>query len=261
MTSRRDVIKNLVKSAALAGSGGLLWGSLAEKSVASPLTLRPPGALQEEDFVNACIKCGKCVEDCPYDTLELATAEEISAIGTPYFKPREIPCYMCPDIPCTKACPSGALDLKKLTKEKEASINESKMGLAVIHEESCIAHWGIQCDACYRACPQMDEAITLEFSKNKVTGKHANMIPKVHDDACTGCGLCEHVCVTEKAAIRVLPIDVATGKVGDHYIKSWEDEDESRIDKDKKQGKSMDEDVESALDYLNSDDDLLLDDE
>lgn len=261
MTSRREVLKNLARSAAFAGTGGLIWGSMAEKSVASPLTIRPPGALNEPDFLKACIKCGKCVEDCPYDTLELATLDSQAAIGTPYFKAREIPCYMCPDIPCAVACPTGALDLEALKTNAELDINKSKMGLAVIHQESCIAHWGIQCDACYRACPLMDEAITLEFSKNKVTGKHANMIPIVHDDVCTGCGLCEHVCVTEKAAIKVLPIDVATGKVGDHYIKSWDKEDEKRMNKDREQGKSMDEDVESALDYLNSGDDLLIEDD
>ena len=47
------------------------------------------------------------------------------------------------------------------------------MGIAVVDNQSCIAFWGIQCDACYRACPLMDEAITLEYGRNERTGKHA----------------------------------------------------------------------------------------
>ena len=34
--------------------------------------IRPPGALNEKDFLGACIRCGSCVRDCPFDTLDLA---------------------------------------------------------------------------------------------------------------------------------------------------------------------------------------------
>ena len=34
---------------------------------------------------------------------------------------------------------------------------------------------------------------------------------------------------TEKAAIFVLPINVAKGKVGGHYIKGWDKNDEERL--------------------------------
>lgn len=254
MTSRRDVLRNLFKTAAVAGSGGLMWGALAEETIDSQYALRPPGA-KEKDFIKTCIKCGLCAEACPYDTLKLATTGQNIAIGTPFFEPRETPCYMCTNYPCTKACPSDALDLKLLIKNNEKpDINNAKMGLAVIHKESCIAFWGIQCDACFRACPLMNEAITLEYEKNKQTKKHANLKPVVNSEVCTGCGICEHACIVEKAAIAVLPIDKATGKVGVHYIRNWNKEDENKIKEIDKGGDEKD--INSALDYLNDDDEL-----
>ncbi len=257
MTSRRETLKKIFKGAAVASSGGLVWGSAVAESKPNGTTLRPPGAIKKESFLKACIKCGKCVEACPYDTLKLATPSDKKGIGTPYFEPRNVPCYMCTNYPCTEACPSGALHLKELVKENDnPDINNARMGLAIIHRESCIAFWGIQCDACYRACPLLDEAIVLEYEKNIQTGKHANLKPVVKSDVCTGCGVCEHACVAEKAAIKILPRDIAMGKVGDHYIKSWDQEDEKRINPSGSKGHNDDKDIESALEYLN-DNDLL----
>jgi len=99
----------------------------------------------------------------------------------------------------------------------------------------------------------MGKAITLEFEKNTQTQKHANLKPIINSDVCTGCGVCEHVCVVEKAAVKVLPRDLVTGEVGDHYLKSWDEADEQRLQKqDRKPGEKNDE--KSTLDYLNSDD-------
>lgn len=258
MTSRREILRKLIKGAAVAGSGGLLWGVAATGAKPDRAVLRPPGALPSKDFLRACIHCGQCVEACPYDTLKLATPGEKSGIGTPWFEPRNTPCYMCTDYPCTEACPSGALDLRQIAAgDSPPDINRARMGLAVIHKESCIAYWGVQCDACYRACPLMESAITLEAEKNVHTGKHANLKPLIHSDYCTGCGLCEHVCVTEKAAVRVLPRDLVVGAVGSHYIKSWDRLDEERLKDTGGEVSHDEEDIESALDYLNNDEDLL----
>lgn len=259
MTSRRRVLKNLFQGAAVAGSGGLLWGAVAATEARAVLALRPPGALPTPQFEKACIRCGQCVEACPYDTLHLAQFADDKLAGTPYFEPRHTPCYLCTDYPCTKACPSSALDVKNLQKPTEApNIRQARMGLAVIHTESCIAYWGIRCDACYRACPLLDEAIVLVYDKSEVTGKHANFKPVVNGEYCTGCGLCEKVCVVEKAAIKVLPIDVATGRVSHHYIKSWQSEDEQHINELQDLPDEDQKDINSALDYLNTDDDELL---
>jgi len=229
-SDRRKFILTMARGVGLSAMGALVWSAYVGEVKAAPLILRPPGALSEDDFLKTCIKCGLCVEACPYDTLTLSKPGDNNPIGTPFYTPRDIPCYMCDDIPCVPVCPSGALDMPSLLNEKkELDINKSQMGLAVVHKESCIAFWGLQCDACYRACPLLDEAITLEYMKNERTGKHAFLLPIVHSDVCTGCGLCEQACVTEKPAIFVLPREHSTGKAGSHYVKGWDKKDQKRV--------------------------------
>ena len=166
------------------------------------------------------MRCGLCVRDCPYDTLRLAKLGEAVATGTPYFVAREVPCEMCPDIPCVAACPTGALD-PGLTE-----IEAAAMGTAVlVGHETCLNYLGLRCDVCYRVCPLIDEAITLERLHNPRTGKHALFIPTVNSEACTGCGKCEKACVLEEAAIKVLPLRLARGALGGHYRLGWEEKD------------------------------------
>lgn len=198
---------------------GLGLGLYAKQTQALPATaIRPPGALAENDFLGACIRCGLCVRDCPYDTLRLAKPETPVATGTPYFIARDIPCEMCDDIPCVKACPTGALN-PKLT-----DIHEARMGLAVLSDqETCLNFLGLRCDVCYRVCPVIDQAITLESLHNPRSDRHALLLPTVHSDHCTGCGKCEAACVLPEAAIKVMPVKLAKGALPDHYRKGWEE--------------------------------------
>ncbi|WP_204524266.1 ferredoxin-type protein NapG [Corticimicrobacter populi] len=218
--SRRRFIKN---AAGAAGAGCLLSlgvGLYSTQSRALPATaLRPPGALPEEDFLSACVRCGLCVRACPFDTLVLAELGDHVATGTPYFIARDIPCEMCPDIPCVEACPTGALD-RGLT-----DIDQSEMGLAVlIDQENCLNYLGLRCDVCYRVCPLIDKAITLETIHNPRSDRHAMLLPTVHSDACTGCGKCEKACVLPgEAAIKVLPTRLAQGSRAEHYRRGWEE--------------------------------------
>ncbi|MFK5882108.1 MAG: ferredoxin-type protein NapG [Sulfurospirillum sp.] len=246
--SRRGFL-GTTRNIGLAILGGLTWSAYVDEAKANKLLLRPPGALKEDDFLKTCIKCGLCVDACRnrngniiFDkngkrvgakdpTLRLAAPGDNKPLGTPFFIAREDPCFMCDDIPCVPACPSGALDILSLTnkKTKKLDINMARMGLAVVHKESCIAYWGLQCDACYRACPLMGKALTIDMQMNKRTGKHAFLLPVVHSDICTGCGLCEKACVVEKAAIFVLPRELAMGEVGTHYVKGWDRKDQQRV--------------------------------
>lgn len=257
---RRKFLIRGLQGLGVAIMGGLIWSAHVDEAISAPLVLRPPAAKDEHDFLKTCIKCGLCVEACPFDTLKLASPGENAPLGTPYFKPREIPCYMCEDVPCVPPCPTGALDITSITKDGSSSpedmdINRSQMGLAVVDKKSCIAYWGIQCDACYRACPLLDEAIKLEYQRNNRTGKHSYLLPIVDSDICTGCGLCERACVTEKAAIYILPREIAMGRVGSNYIIGWEEEDENRLE-----GVSTDVETETELskqdtmNYLNTED-------
>ncbi len=218
--ARRQFLFDSARMACGVGMLGLGLGLYAKQSKALPaLALRPPGALPEDDFLGACIRCGLCVRDCPYDTLSLAKPETPVATGTPYFTARKIPCEMCEDIPCIKACPTGALD-HQLT-----DINKAKMGVAVlIDHETCLNFLGLRCDVCYRVCPVIDKAITLDIQSNQRTGRHAMFLPTVHSEHCTGCGKCEQSCVLQEAAIRVLPPALAKGELGSHYRLGWEEQ-------------------------------------
>ncbi|VAY86238.1 Ferredoxin-type protein NapG (periplasmic nitrate reductase) [hydrothermal vent metagenome] len=256
ISGRREFILGTTRTTGLLVLSGLIWSAYVDEITANKLILRPPAALKEEDFLSTCIKCGMCVEACPFNTLVLAKPGSNKPLGTPYFEPRQIPCYMCPDIPCVPVCPTGALDATSVSTNKKLDINKSKMGVAIVDDKNCIAFWGIQCDACYRACPLMDEAIYLKYEKNERTGKHAFLKPIVNSDICTGCGLCEHACVTKEAAIIVLPRKVALGEVGNHYIKGWDKKDEIRIKKSKNQTTKTKISEKSALDSLNETKDL-----
>jgi ferredoxin-type protein NapG len=215
--ARRQFVLDSARMACGVGMLGLGLSFYTKQARAlPPQAIRPPGAGLEADFLGACIRCGMCVRDCPYDILELARPESPVATGTPYFTARSGPCEMCEDIPCVKACPTGALD-HGLT-----DINKSKMGLAVLaDQETCLNFLGLRCDVCYRVCPLIDKAITLELRPNTRTGRHAMFIPTVHSDHCTGCGKCEKSCVTEQASIRILPAKLVKGALGDHYRIGW----------------------------------------
>ena len=221
--SRRKFLLDSARAAGAATLVALGVGLYSRQSVSLPASaIRPPGALDESDFLGACIRCGLCVRDCPFDTLKLATFGDNVTTGTPYFTARDIPCEMCDDIPCVKACPTGALD------HSLENIDDSRMGLAVlIDEENCLNFQGLRCDVCYRICPVIDKAITLEMEHNVRSGKHALFIPTVHSEFCTGCGKCERACVLEDTAIRVMPYELAKGELGHHYRWGWKEKNKA----------------------------------
>lgn len=161
--------------------------------------IRPPGALEEAEFLATCLKCGQCRQNCPYDAIKMGGAGLGAAIGTPYLTVRDVPCYLCPDLPCITACPSGALD------PKVTDIRQANMGIAVITDrEDCFALKGNRCEVCYRSCPLMGKAISIVYRKDAKAAM-AVFEPVVHKDACVGCGKCEHACILETPAIKVFP--------------------------------------------------------
>ncbi len=218
-SSRREFLADTARAVGGIGVCALVLGLIGRQAASRPATtLRPPGALAEADFLAACSRCGLCVRDCPFDTLRLADLGEGPAQGTPFFIAREIPCEMCDDIPCVVACPTGALD-HGLT-----DIDDAKMGVAVlVSTETCLNFLGLRCDVCYRVCPLIDEAISLVQQHNARTDRHSIFVPTVHSDRCTGCGKCEKACVLEEAAIKVLPAELALGRLGGHYRLGWEE--------------------------------------
>lgn len=205
--SRRDMLAGAAKVAGVGCLAAVALSKYVDTARARDAkALRPPGARPEDEFLAACVRCGLCVRACPYDTLRLATLGDDAPLGTPYFVARETPCYMCVDVPCAKACPTGALD------RDIASIREADMGVAVlVDHENCLNYRGLHCSICHRVCPIQNEAITLE--EQVIRGRKMK-IPVVHSDKCTGCGTCEKQCVLKEAAIRVLPRNLGLGAPG-----------------------------------------------
>ena len=155
---------------------------------------------------------------------------------------------MCEDVPCITACPTGAL-------APETKVEDARMGTAVLmDQENCLAYQGLRCEACYGACPLINRAITLEHRPNERTGRHAYFLPIVHAEACTGCGKCEHACVLEESAIRVLPGDLARGKLGKNYQFGWEEE--SPITRDFSPGEAKEPRPENLQSIVEELDDL-----
>ena len=115
----------------IAAAAGIVGGRYLK---AEKLRLRPPGAVEEDEFLALCIKCGQCLQVCPYDSILLEDIEGGAGVGTAYIEPRERGCYLCEAFPCILACPSGALDHEK------DDIKYIHMGMAVIVRESaCLA--------------------------------------------------------------------------------------------------------------------------
>ena len=229
-------INNGRRNAIKVGAGTLFFGLLigggtyiAPKLNAKETLLRPPGALNEPDFLATCIKCGQCVQVCPYHCLHLLDISHGSSLGTPFVDARERGCYLCDLLPCVLACPSGSLN-HAITEAKDV-----QMGIAFLKRpDRCLAfldkkiakedlvsilaqpshneredvvlkkiasYEGKDCTLCADMCPfpEQDKAIGM------VEDENGRWYPEIRS-ACVGCGVCEEVCPARgEAAIVILP--------------------------------------------------------
>ena len=213
--NRREFISAAVSGLGLAAASGTLLTAWVNDARAKGYAPMPPGA--HPRFADLCVKCGLCVKACPYGTLKLARLGSPAPLGTPYFEPRQVACYMCADIPCVRVCPSGALD------RNMDDINEARMGVAAIDPASCLSWQGLRCEVCYRICPVKDKALKLDPHPRELS-KHAVFVPTIDPNHCTGCGLCTWSCPTQVAAINIVDRKAFLGHIGDHYRLGWMDE-------------------------------------
>lgn len=144
--------------------------------------LRPPGAVEEQLFLERCTKCNDCVTACPPGAIVTHQQD-----GTPVLFADQSPCLLCEDLPCIAACGTDALS-------SVGGVNHVHMGIAAVSQRLCTAGQG--CHACVSKCPT--DAIVMDF---------ASLHLSVVKEACVGCGMCEIVCktVNDHVAIRVIP--------------------------------------------------------
>ncbi len=181
---------NLGAGMAAGGALGVLFRAAGGREHGA--LLRPPGALPEDDFLAACIRCGQCVEACPHQTLFLAGYLAGVTRGTPTFDPETIPCSLCQGqsgLKCIPACPTGAL-------QPVPNVYAARMGIAAILKDICLAYNSTVCLSCWHACPFPDEAIHLDD----------RLKPVVNEEVCVGCGLCTRACPAERTAIPIQPV-------------------------------------------------------
>jgi ferredoxin-type protein NapG len=204
--TRRDWMRTVGRAAKALVAGGLfaaLAGLLhvgrgrshtAKTRIDEPpeYSFRPPGALPEAEFLARCIHCYLCQDVCPPGCIQMKPDTEGDR-HTPYIIPRLKGCTLC--LKCGEVCPTGAL-------APLAEKQQVRMGVAAVDENLCVSHLRTgACGACFTACPLRGAAITQGLYN----------APTVHAEHCTGCGLCEEVCIVSYRAIRVFPLGVQPG--------------------------------------------------
>lgn len=140
--------------------------------------LRPPYALDEAQFLEACDACGECITACPEEIL-LA-----DGLGRPRVEFSAGHCTFC-DL-CAQSCTRGAFRAKD---ERERPWN----AVAVV-SENCLEHRGIACRTCELGC----EPMAISFSPRPGGINHL----QIDSEQCIGCGACVALCPVNALQVR-----------------------------------------------------------
>ncbi len=175
----------------------------------NPERIRPPGAVEEEEFLARCIKCAACMKVCPTGGLQPAlTQAGVEGLWTPVLLPRIGHCEQsC--VQCSQVCPTAAI--APLQVEHRYGLPPAtepvRIGSAQIDRGRCLP-WAndTDCIVCEEVCPTSPKAIFFkEEAVHRRDGATVTLKrPHVDLEKCIGCGVCEARCpVFDRAAIRV----------------------------------------------------------
>ncbi len=189
-----------------------------------PRLIRPPGSVEEEEFLARCIRCGECMKVCPNNAIHPTLFEAgLEGLWSPMLIMRVGYCESTCTL-CSQVCPTGAI--WELTEAERAGKvgpggegskgfparegKPVKIGTAFYDRGRCLP-WAmdIPCIVCEEFCPTSPKAIWVQ--KETVTRSDGTKVqvqrPRVDVDLCIGCGVCENVCpVQNKPAVYVTNI-------------------------------------------------------
>ncbi len=151
--------------------------------------VRPPGAGQVERFAALCDGCGDCAQACPAGAIQMTGPALASGAASPRIVAEDAACVMCDGLVCSAACPTGALE--------PVSVDTMAIATASFRDDACWARNGLDldCDYCFDRCPRKGEAITYRRGRG----------PRIHAEACSGCGTCVFFCPSRPKALTLVP--------------------------------------------------------
>jgi len=169
------------------------WGEKlleqTEERIVQRKYVRPPGALPEMAFLAACTRCGACEPVCPPHAIVPVPTSGGLAAGTPAIDPHTQPCIVCLDMPCVRACPTGAL------LPPPDGWDGYRIGGATVEfvPERCVTYQGTPCRVCADACPVGEKALTIDEAGH----------PVLRWEGCVGCGVCVRECITSPSSFAL----------------------------------------------------------
>lgn len=143
--------------------------------------IRPPWAVRESLFVDACTRCEDCAAGCPEGIISKGGG------GFPIVSFDAGECTFCGV--CAAACAVGVLVIDR----NQNGAPNTPWNLQVTVAEDCLSKRGVVCRICEEQC----EARAICFANPGGLGQ-----PLIDASRCTGCGACVAPCPSRSISLR-----------------------------------------------------------